>query len=73
VATWNVLLIALTILNSNQNKTLPQGLMNFSGQFTTDYAGLAAGILIAVVPVLVAYVFLQRFIVSGLTAGAVKG
>jgi raffinose/stachyose/melibiose transport system permease protein len=73
VATWNELLIALTILNSNQNKTLPQGLMNFSGQFTTDYAGLAAGILIAVVPVLVAYVFLQRFIVSGLTAGAVKG
>lgn len=73
VATWNELLMALTILNSDQNKTLPLGLMNFSGQFTTDYAGMAAGILVAVVPVLVAYAFLQRFIVSGLTAGAVKG
>lgn len=73
VATWNELLIALVILNSDQNKTLPLGLLNFSGQFGTDYTGLAAGILIAVLPMLVAYALLQRFIVSGLTAGAIKG
>jgi raffinose/stachyose/melibiose transport system permease protein len=73
VATWNELLMALTILNSDQNKTLPLGLLNFTGQYTTDYSGLAAAILVAVVPVLVVYVFLQRYIVSGLTAGAVKG
>jgi raffinose/stachyose/melibiose transport system permease protein len=73
VATWNELLMALIILNSNQNKTLPLGLLNFSGQFGTDYTGLAAGILIAVIPMLVAYAVLQRWIVSGLTAGAVKG
>lgn len=73
VATWNELLIALVILNSDQNKTLPLGLLNFSGQFGTDYTGLAAGILIAVLPMLIAYALLQRWIVSGLTAGAVKG
>jgi raffinose/stachyose/melibiose transport system permease protein len=73
VATWNELLMALIILNSDQNKTLPLGLLNFAGQFTTDYSGLAAGIIVAVVPVLIAYAFLQRYIVSGLTAGAVKG
>jgi raffinose/stachyose/melibiose transport system permease protein len=73
VATWNELLMALTILNSDQNKTLPLGLLNFAGQYTTDYSGLAAAILVAVVPVLIAYAFLQRYIVSGLTAGAVKG
>jgi raffinose/stachyose/melibiose transport system permease protein len=73
VATWNELLMALIILNSNQNKTLPLGLLNFSGQFGTDYTGLAAGILIAVIPMLIAYAILQRWIVSGLTAGAVKG
>jgi raffinose/stachyose/melibiose transport system permease protein len=73
VSTWNELLMALILLNSDQNKTLPLGLLNFSGQFGTDYTGLAAGILIAVIPMLIAYAVLQRWIVSGLTAGAVKG
>jgi raffinose/stachyose/melibiose transport system permease protein len=73
VSTWNEFLMALILLNSDVNKTLPLGLLNFSGQFTTNFTGLAAGILIAVVPMLVAYAFLQRWIVSGLTAGAVKG
>jgi raffinose/stachyose/melibiose transport system permease protein len=73
VATWNELLMALTIISSDQNKTLPLGLLNFSGQFATNYNGLAAAILIAIVPLLIAYAFLQRYIASGLTAGAVKG
>lgn len=73
VATWNELLMALTIINSDQSKTLPLGMLNFSGQFTTDYNGLAAAILIGILPILVAYALLQRYIVSGLTAGAVKG
>src|SRR5262245_14989336 len=73
VATWNELLMALTIISSDQNKTLPLGLLNFTGIYATDYSGLAAAILVAVLPVLVLYAFLQRYIVSGLTAGAVKG
>jgi raffinose/stachyose/melibiose transport system permease protein len=73
VATWNELLMALTILSSDKSKTLPLGMLNFAGQYTTDYSGLAAGILVAVIPMLIAYAFLQRHIVSGLTAGAVKG
>lgn len=73
VSTWNELLMALTILSSDAVKTLPLGLLNFTGQFTTNYTGLAAAILIAIVPMLIAYAFLQRYIVSGLTAGAVKG
>ncbi len=73
VATWNELLMALTIINSDQSKTLPLGMLNFSGQFTTNYNGLAAAILIGILPILVAYALLQRYIVSGLTAGAVKG
>lgn len=73
VATWNELLMALTIISSDQNKTLPLGILNFSGQFTTNYNGLAAAILIGILPILLAYAFLQRYIVSGLTAGSVKG
>lgn len=73
VATWNEFLFALILLNSDANKTIPVGLLNFQGQFANNSTGLAAGILIAVVPILIAYTLLQRWIVSGLTAGATKG
>ncbi|MGP3917240.1 carbohydrate ABC transporter permease [Nonomuraea sp. 10N515B] len=73
VATWNEFLFALILLNSDANKTLPVGLLNFQGQFSNNNTGLAAGILIAVVPILIAYTLLQRWIVAGLTAGATKG
>ena len=73
VATWNELLFALIILNSDAHKTIPVGLLNFQGQFSNNNTGLAAGILIAVVPILIAYTLLQRYIVGGLTAGATKG
>ncbi|MEV0718474.1 carbohydrate ABC transporter permease [Asanoa sp. NPDC050611] len=73
VATWNEFLFALIVLNSDASKTIPVGLLNFQGQFANNNTGLAAGILIAVVPILIAYVILQRWIVSGLTTGATKG
>ena len=73
VATWNEFLFALIMLNSDSHKTIPVGLLNFQGQFANNNTGLAAGILIAVVPILLAYVILQRWIVGGLTAGATKG
>ena len=73
VSTWNEFLFALILLSSDANKTIPVGLLNFQGQFSSNQTGLAAGILIAVVPILIAYVILQRWIVGGLTAGATKG
>jgi raffinose/stachyose/melibiose transport system permease protein len=73
VATWNEFLFALILLNSDAHKTIPVGLLNFQGQFANNNTGLAAGILIAVVPILIAYMLLQRWIVGGLTAGATKG
>jgi raffinose/stachyose/melibiose transport system permease protein len=73
VSTWNEFLFALILLSSDANKTIPVGLLNFQGQFSNNNTGLAAGILIAVVPILIAYIFLQRWIVGGLTAGATKG
>jgi raffinose/stachyose/melibiose transport system permease protein len=73
VATWNEFLMALILLSSPDSRTLTLGLLGFQGQFATDYTGLAAGILLVVAPVLIAYAFLQRYIVSGLTAGSIKG
>jgi raffinose/stachyose/melibiose transport system permease protein len=52
---------------------VPLSLLNFQGQFTTNFSGLAAGILIALLPILLIYALLQKWIVSGLTAGALKG
>ena len=73
VSTWNEFLFALILLNDDANKTIPVGLLNFQGQFANNNTGLAAGILIAVLPILFAYILLQRWIVGGLTAGAMKG
>jgi raffinose/stachyose/melibiose transport system permease protein len=73
VATWNELVVALVLLSSPGHRTVPLSLLNFQGQFTTNFPALSAGIIIALLPILVAYGFLQRWIVSGLTAGAVKG
>ncbi len=73
VSTWNEFLFALILLSSDAHKTIPVGLLNFQGQFSNNNTGLAAGILIAVLPILIAYIFLQRWIVGGLTAGATKG
>jgi raffinose/stachyose/melibiose transport system permease protein len=61
VATWNEFLFALILLSSDAHKTIPVGLLNFQGQFANNNTGLAAGILIAVVPILIAYIFLQRW------------
>lgn len=73
VATWNEFLIALIMLNSAQSRTLPLGLLYFSGEHSQTLSLLNAGILIVVLPLLVLYVLLQRYLISGLTSGAVKG
>ena len=73
VATWNELVMALVLLTSPGHRTVPLSLLNFQGQFTTDFTALSAGIVIALLPILLAYALMQRWIVSGLLAGAVKG
>ena len=73
LATWNELLIALVLLSSESVRTVPLGLLNFQGQFSSSQTQLNAGILIGIVPVLVVYLLFQRHLVSGLTAGAIKG
>ena len=73
VGTWNEFLIALTVLSSEDHFTIPLGLQNFQGQFTMEHTALNAGILLAIGPILLLYLALQRFIVSGLTTGSLKG
>ena len=70
---WNEYLFALTFLRSAQKRTIPTAIPVFFAQFTTDYTSLFAILAIAVVPMLVLYLFMQKYFIKGLTAGAVKG
>jgi len=72
LATWNEFLMALIFIHSDKWKTVPLGLMYFQGQFGSSYPIICAGVLIAIIPVLVVYIVLQRYFVSGITAGALK-
>lgn len=73
VIQWNELLYPLLFIQSPGKETLPLALLNFQGEFLTNYPLLFTGVILASLPIVVAYVFLQRYFVEGITAGAVKG
>ncbi len=73
VMTWNDLLYPLLFIQSSDKRTIPLALLSFQGEFQTNYPLLFAGVVLASVPILLLYVFLQRYFVAGMTAGAVKG
>ncbi|MDK2953987.1 MAG: multiple sugar transport system permease protein [Kosmotoga sp.] len=69
---WNEVLFA-TVLTNNGTRTLPLGLYEFQQEFMTSWnLVMAAGIVISI-PVLIFFIFLQKYFVSGFTSGAVKG
>jgi raffinose/stachyose/melibiose transport system permease protein len=73
VSCWNEYLFALVFIHKRNLKTLPVGLMDFVGEFHTDWVAMAAGLTIATIPIIVVYVLFQRQIMQGMTAGALKG
>jgi raffinose/stachyose/melibiose transport system permease protein len=73
VTTWNQFLLPLILLNGEDQWTLPLGVMNFSGQYTSDQARILAFTVLAIVPAILYYAVAERQIVRGLTAGSVKG
>lgn len=70
---WNEFMLALTFMTGEASKTLPVGLRNFVFQFNTDWHYMAAGSVIVTIPVMFGFLYAQRYLVSGLTAGGVKG
>jgi multiple sugar transport system permease protein len=70
---WNDVLIALLVMPSADHRTLMVGVTSLRGQYSDDIPVFASGVLIAAVPVLLVYLFLQRQIADGVTAGATKG
>lgn len=72
-AAWSELLFALMLINSDDQKTFSVGLLTFVGKFAVDWGQMMAASVMALVPVCVFFLFLQRYLVTGLTAGAIKG
>ncbi len=70
---WNDFLLPLLFVYDDAYRTLPLGLMYFSGEYTTDQSLVAAGVAIAIVPIIAIYIVFQRKFIEGITAGSVKG
>jgi raffinose/stachyose/melibiose transport system permease protein len=73
VQSWNAFFLPLVVLNSESKWTLPLGVMQFNGQYMTDWARTLAFVTLAMIPAIVFYLFAERQIVAGLTSGALKG
>lgn len=71
--TWNDFLLALVMINSDELRTVPQGLAFFQGRYTTNVPLTSAGATLVAVPTIAIYVLLQRQFIRGLTGGALNG
>lgn len=72
LAVWNEYLLAMLVLSDRSLMPLQRGLMVFQGSHITEYPLLMAGIAISIIPILTLYFVMQRYIVAGITAGALK-
>jgi multiple sugar transport system permease protein len=73
VHSWNHFLFALMFLNNPEKQTIPVGLNTLMGADSVDLGALAAGGIIAAVPVVIVFAFIQKWLITGFSAGAVKG
>lgn len=73
LGSWDEFVWAVTIIDSKDNRTLPMAIELFQGQHGTSWGLVFAASTIAVVPVIAVFVAFQRYFVSGLAAGALKG
>ena len=73
MAYWNDYLLPSLVLTKKELYTIPIATQAFYGTYSTDIGLVMAALLLAMLPILILYVFLQRYIVEGVTSGAVKG
>ena len=73
IGIWNELILPTIYLTNDDLYPVTRGLIVFEGLYGSNWPSLAAAVLMLMLPMLVLFLFLQRYIISGLTAGAVKG
>ncbi|WP_258881299.1 carbohydrate ABC transporter permease [Paenibacillus sp. sptzw28] len=70
---WNEFPFAVTLISDESMTTISLGISQFKGRFDIDYGGIIAASILLITPQLIFFAFFQRFIIEGMTAGAVKG
>ena len=73
MAFWNDYLLPSLVLGRRELYTIPIATQIFYGTYSNDIGLIMAALLLAMLPILILYLFLQRYIVEGVTSGAVKG
>lgn len=73
IGCWNEFLVAFTFIQTQQKFTIPIGLKTMIGEYSINYPALAAGSIIALLPPVILFAAIQKNLVAGLSAGAVKG
>ena len=73
VGSWNSFLLPLIVLNSDAKYTWPLGIMQFQGQYGSDWPRILAFLTLSILPAVAFFLLAQRYVISGLTGGAVKG
>lgn len=73
VQSWNNFLLPLVVLNSREAFTWPLGMMQFRGEYLTDWNLVLAFVTLTILPAILFFLAAQKYIVAGLTGGAVKG
>jgi len=72
IEAWNEYVLAMTFINSTSMRTIQIGIMLFRGEFYTDWGKLMAASTIASIPIIILFIFIQKYFVSGLARGAIK-
>ena len=70
---WNELFLSVTLINSDDRKTIPTALNGFISSFNIDWGPMSAAAVLTILPTMVLFAFASRWIVAGLTQGATKG
>lgn len=73
IGIWNDYLVSANLLNSVRQPTLMVAIYSFFGQYVSEYGYAFAGIIMASLPIIVLFIFLQKYFIKGIVAGAVKG
>jgi len=69
---WNEFLFAVVLLTDDEKRTLPLGIMHFTGSHQLDVGMVATGLMIAILPIIAIYAFFSETMIKGMTAGAVR-
>ncbi len=73
ILAWSDFLFARTLMSNPRGWTMTLGIASFIGEFSVDWSGLMAASIISMLPLLVLFLLLEPFLVSGMTSGSVKG